>query len=110
MATAHKVMVTTTKKNRQQMVWNYSTADTNGTALLTPSGDSTVVFSNDDCYITDYVHSTQGTCTQVYVWFNGVRIYPIIYTANSQPTVNRQIKSSPIFVPGGTQVKFTTIT
>lgn len=110
MATAHKVMVTTTKKNGQQIVWPYSTADTNTTALVAPSGDTSIVFSLDDCYVTDYVHSTQGTCTQVYVYFNNVRQPIIIYTASSQPTVNRQVKSAPLYVPGGTQVKFTTIT
>jgi len=109
MATAHKVMVTTTRGNKQ-VVWPYSTADTNTTALLTTSGDSSVVFSSQDCWITDYVHSTQGTCTQVYVYFNQVRQPLIIYTASSQPAVNRQVKNNPIFVPAGTQVKFTTIT
>lgn len=110
MATAHKVMATVKNKSGQIKVFPYTTADTNTTALLAPSGEDAVVFSTQDCWLVDYVHSTQGTCTQVYVYFNDMRISDVIFTANSQPAVNRQIRNSPIFIPAGTRVKFTTIT
>jgi len=110
MATAHKVMVTVKNKSNQIKVYPYTTADTNTTAILAPSGEDAVVLSQQDCWIVDYVHSTQGTCTQVYVYFNDVRTGDVIFTVNSQPTVNRQVPNAPIFVPAGTRVKFTTIT
>jgi hypothetical protein len=110
MATAHKVMVTTTKSNGQQKVWPYATADTNTTFMTNPAGSSEQVLSGDDCFITDYVHSTQGTCTKVYVYFNGALQPIVLFTAAAQPTVNRQVRSCPILVPGGTKVSFATIT
>jgi len=91
-------------------MYNYTTADTNTTALLAPSGEDQVVLSASDAWIVDWIHSTQGTCTQVYLYFNNVRIPDIILTAASQPGVNRQVRSSPIYVPAGTLVKATTIT
>jgi len=110
MATAHKVIATVRNKSGQVKVFPYSTADTNTTALLAPSGEDEVVFSLNDCWLVDYVHSTQGTCTQVYVYFNNIRTGDVIFTAASQPTVNRQIPNAPLYVPAGTRVKFTTIT
>lgn len=110
MATAHKVMVTVKNRSGALKTFPYTTADTNTTALLAPSGEDSVVFSSQDCFIVDYVHSTQGTCTQVYVYYNDMRTSDVIFTANSQPTVNRQIRNCPLFVPAGTRVKFTTIT
>jgi len=110
MATAHKVMATLKKKNGQTHVCTFTTADTTTTALLSPSGSDQIVLSQEDCWLVDWVHSTQGTCTQVYLYFNNVRIPDIILTAASQPGVNRQIPASPIFIPGGTLFKATTIT
>ena len=110
MATAHKVMVTVKNKQGQIKVFPYTTADTNTTALLAPSGEDSVVLSSQDAWIIDHVHSTQGTCTQVYVYFNDMRTSDVIFTVNSQPAVNRQIRSCPIYVPAGTRVKFVTIT
>jgi len=109
MATAHKVIATLRNRAGQTHVCTFTTADTNTTALLSPSGADQIVLSQDDCWIVDWVHSTQGTCTQVYLYFNSVRIPEIILTAASQPGVNRQVRSSPIFVPGGTMFMATTI-
>ena len=110
MATAHKVMVTVRNARGQIKTYPYTTADTNTTAILAPSGDDEVVLSQQDCWIVDYVHSTQGTCTQVYPYFNNIRTGDVIFTAAAQPAVNRQIPNAPLFVPAGTRVKFTTIT
>jgi len=110
MATAHKVMVTVRNARGQLKTFLYTTADTTTTAILAPSGEDAITLSQQDCWIVDYVHSTQGTCTQVYVYYNEVRTGDVIFTAASQPTVNRQIPNSPLYVPAGTRVKFTTIT
>lgn len=109
MATAHKVMVTVAKGSALE-VFPYTTTDVNAASLLSPSGESETVFSQSNTKIVDYVHSTQGTCTQVAIYFNGM-LQPIkLYTASSQPTVNRQVRNCPIDVPGGTRVKFVTLT
>ena len=110
MATAHKVMVTIRTKSGKIQTFPYTTTDTNAAFFLAPSGQDQIVLSGEDCWIIDEIHSTQGTCTQVYVYFNNVRIPDIILTAAEQPNVNRQIPSSPILVPAGTMVKFQTIT
>jgi hypothetical protein len=110
MATAHKVMVTVRNQSGQVKVFPYTTADTNTTALLAPSGSDAIVFSNQNSQIIDYVHSTQGTCTKVYIYFNNVQVPYVIYTAASLHTVNRQVRNAPIAVPGGTIVQFRTIT
>jgi hypothetical protein len=110
MVTAHKVMVTVKDRNGIR-VFPYTTTDVNTAFFLAPDGGNQLVLSSQDCYIVDLVHSTQGSCTQDYIWFNNVRLPDIIYTAASQPTgVNRQVRSNPLFVPAGTQVKFQTIT
>jgi len=110
MATAHKVICTVRNRKGQSHVYTFTTADTTTTALLSPSGSDQIVLSQEDCWIVDWVHSTQGTCTQVYFYFNNVRIPEIILTAASLPTVNRQVPANPIFVPAGTLFKATTIT
>jgi len=110
MATAHKVMVTVKNAQGQQKTFPYTTADTNTTALLAPSGEDEVVFSSQDAWIVDYVHSTQGTCTQVYVYYNGMRTTDVLFTAAAQPTVNRQVPNAPLYIPAGTRVQFRTIT
>lgn len=110
MATAHKVMVTVRNRRGQIKTYPYTTTDVNAAFLLAPSGGNSLVLSSEDCEIVDYVHSTQGTCTQVYVYYNNTNTGNVLLTANSQPTVNRQIRSCPIFVPAGTAVKFQTIT
>jgi hypothetical protein len=105
MATAHKVMVTVRKKNGQTKVFSYTTTDLNTAQLLAPSGSGSVVYSSEDCWIVDLAHSTQGTCTQDKVYFNNVDTGITLFTPNCLMTVNRQVRSSPIFVPGGTMVK-----
>jgi hypothetical protein len=110
MATAHKVMVTVRNRSGKIQVFPYTTADTNTTALLAPSGEDAIVLSQQDAQIVDYVHSTQGTCTQVYMYFNDMRTSDVLFTAAAQPTTNRQVRNSPINVPAGTRVKFVTIT
>jgi hypothetical protein len=110
MATAHKVMVTVKNSKGQIKTLPFTTADTNTTAILSPSGEDAVVLSQNDCWIVDYVHSTQGSTTQVYVYFNDVRTGDVIFTAASQPNVNRQVPNCPLYVPAGTRVQFRTIT
>jgi len=104
MATAHKVMVTVRTKSGKQFVLPFSTTDLNTAFLLSPSGASDLVYSPEDSWIIDLVHSTQGTCTQDKVYFNGALQGYVIYTPNSLPTVNRQVRNCPIYVPGGTRV------
>lgn len=111
MATAHKVLVLVKNKRGQVKGFPYSTTDINAAFFLTPSGGSQIVFSDQDCWIIDIVHSTQGSTTKDYIFFNNVKLSDEIQTPAAQPNVNRQISPrSPIFVPGGTQVKFQSIT
>ena len=110
MATAHKVIVRV-KTISGFKVFPYTTTDVNAAFFLAPDGGNQLVLDQNDCWIVDVVHSTQGSTTQDYIFFNNVRIPDIIQTPASLPTVNRQIStSSPIFVPAGTQVKFQSIT
>jgi len=110
MATAHKVFVTVRNRRGQIKTYPYTTTDVNAAFLLAPSGGNQLVLSPDDAQIVDYVHSTQGTCTQVAVFFNNADTGIRLPTASCQPTVNRLVRSAPIDLPAGTLVKFQTLT
>lgn len=88
----------------------YLTAsDVNAAALVFPSGGTELPLSSVDCYIADIVAApTYGTdTTNMTVFINGVDStgLRVINSANQSGTYNRQILTSPIYIPAGALVK-----
>ena len=77
--------------------------------FLAPSGASDIVLSGEDAKIYRMLYSgTPATTTQCQVYINGANTGIVLQgAANAPAAVTPQISpSSPIYVPGGSQVKF----
>jgi hypothetical protein len=107
-AVAYKVALTLRKGNAVKSLF-LTASDVNAAALVFPSGGTELQLAAQDCYIVDWINApSYGTdTTTVSIYINGVDTgIRVINSANQSGTYNRQIQSSPIYVPAGALVKF----
>ena len=84
-------------------------SDVNAAFWLYPSGGNELQLSSLPCVISDIIYTAAGVdTTSVDLFVNGVNTGVRIFNGlNLATTINRQIASSPLSIPGGALVKFT---
>lgn len=106
-AAAYKTSLTVVNAQGQVKSIPLGASDVNAAALTFPSAGTEISLSSVPCVIRDWINTAAGTdTTNITVFINGVNTGIVVFNAlNLATTIQRQVASAPISIPGGALVK-----